>query len=175
MLKKYLRYCLPTTIVLLAVFGISIAAQIQSYQAGGVSVAGVDTNGGYTITGSGAFNASYAGTSTITGGSMAAETVVYAGSGVVTSGTLSAGTLSVFEPMQGSEYKQLVISCTGGVTATSNTLGITFPTPFAISEGTISNTGPTAPLMQLVITAGTGGVLTVASTGTSGVLVIGGQ
>lgn len=177
--QSWVRYCLPTIIILLIALGVAVAGgMLQNFQSNytgtSINVLNIDGDGGLNISGTGAFNASYTGTSTITGGSMAASAVLYAGPGVVTGGTLSAGTLSVYEPMQGYEYKQLVISCTGGVTATSNTLSITYPTAFLQNTaGTLMNTFGSG--VTMTPTAGTGGILTVASTGSTGILVIGGR
>ena len=176
MFKNWLRYGLPATIIALALLGISLATNLQSWQSGSTgNVAAIDGGGGFSITGSGAFNfsppgvSSLSGSGTITGGTLAG--------GTMTGGTLTAGTLSVFMPHQGAYFKTLVISATA-VTATGGTMGFALPTPFtnfAGSSGTMLNTSAGSQLMGCVLTAGTGGVLTVASTGSTGVLIMAGK
>jgi hypothetical protein len=154
---------------------IVVAANIQSWpNSSGTVALAIDDSGGLNISGTGAFNASYTGTSSISGGSMAGGTVLYAGSGVVSAGTLSGGTLGVWEPLQGYEYKTLVFSFSS-VTATGNTLAIVYPTAFIHNTaGTLANT--TGGSATMTPTAGTGGVLTLnGGGGVTGDLIIGGR
>lgn len=169
MLKNYLRYVLPASLILLALFGWAIAATtLQSWQSTtpGAGTVSIDSNGDLTITGTNN-NASFNYSPSASAGTLA-----------ITSGTLSGGTLGIFEPHGGTYFKSVLITASSAV-ATGGTLGITFPTAFAQGAGTMSTGGVTSGTMSMALatatTAGiTGGTLTLSGT-PSGVLLMGGN
>lgn len=170
--RNYFRYVMPTLIVLCLGGILWAATTIQSFtNSSGSNVANVDSNGSLNMTGSGAFNFSPVGVSTISNSGVVTGGTFNGGN--LTGGTLTAGRIDIFMPHQGSEYKSLIIEGSG-VTATGNTLGITLPTPFAGTSGTAMNVA-SGSLMNFVITGGSYGTLTLASTGSVGTLIIQGR
>ena len=159
-MKSYFRYVLPATLIILLFIGVAIAANLQSWT--------IPTGGTTAIDVTGSFNYSPS---------------VSSGTEQISGGTLSGGTLTVFEPFDGTQYKTVLIhtvSAYAGGSGTANTV-VSWPTAFTSTPGTICNTMQPSGSTILTLNAGlTGGTLTLAAStapgqgGSNGTITLGG-
>ena len=174
-MKNYLRYVLPASLIVLGILGFTMADVLQNWSNGTTSVFNIDTNGSLNLTGSASgFNYSPSSFSSTTGSLTVVGSAASFTGGTLSAGTLTSGTLSVYEPCQGTGFKILSFSGSS-INASGGTLGFSFPTPFALSPGTLCNTGSLAMAFATATSAGiTGGTLTITGT-PSCTLLMGGR
>jgi hypothetical protein len=159
MFKNYLRYCLPVTLILLALLlGPLAASVLQNWQnPSGTNVANIDSTGSLNITGTGAVNFNGV-ISTSTSASTAAIT--------------SSGSVTLAQPFAGSAYKKVVYDVLG-VTTTANT-AYTYPVAFTQTPVTVNATASSGSLGVLFTSGLTGGTLGSLTT-TTGIIIIEGN
>ena len=158
MFKNWLRYGLPATIIALALLGISLATNLQSWQSGSTgTVAAIDSNGGYNISGTGSvnFNAAY---SVSTSATVPAIT--------------SSGSVTFAEPFAGTVYKKAILGLASY--GSSGAATFVFPTAFIQKPVTLNSTMSAGSIGALTVTTTSVAIATSGSAGT-GVIILEGQ
>jgi hypothetical protein len=146
-MKTYIRYGLPATLILLALFGWAIASNLQSWTGANGNVAAIDSNGG--------FDCNYA---------------LSVSNSVNTPAITSSGSVTLSAPATGTYFKQYLY----GVTAFGSSAATTYGYPIAFTQTPLVTNTMSSGSIGTFTNGTTGGTIaTSGSSGTGFILVTG--